>query len=572
MSKPWNERTGASRRSGRQSAAVACAVLAVLAAGCTAGGGTAGNGGSPAPDAPVRQGGSLVIGAEQEPDCTDWIATCAGSIWGTYIMQTPTIPKVFDVRRKGRDWTPVASELMASEPTVTVNGKHQKITYRMSPDARWSDGTPITSADLKYTALQLRDGKDIFDKTGYDRITSVATPDDKTAVVTLKSPFAGWKTLFSSGYGVLPKHILDGKDRHALMKDGYTFSGGPWKIQSWKKGTSVTLVPNKRYWGKQPKLDKVTFQFTSDTASAFQAFKSGQLDALYPTPQLDVIEQIKSGLGTARSRVDAQTGNLEALWMNNAKFPFDSAPVRKAVAHAIDRAAIIKKLYGPLGVDQPAQSFLSPIVSGYAGSDFSAYTRDLDRVAELMTGAGWAKGEGGLWAKDGRKARFTIVSLAGNKRRELTEQILQTQLKEAGFEMRIKNTSPATLFGKQAPAGDFELGLWTLVDQFPDPALSNTFSSTSIPSAANGQSGINFIRARVDGLDTPLERVDTELGEAARKDASRQAEKIIADNVPSLPLGAVPNVLLWSRRVGGPISINPAEGPWWNLHEWGLAK
>ncbi|MFD3487473.1 peptide ABC transporter substrate-binding protein [Streptomyces sp. NPDC058665] len=554
----------------RRATAASALALAVLLAGCTSSG--AGTSESKTnPEVPVKEGGSLVIGAEQEPDCADWISVCSGSIWGDYMMRTTTIPKVFDVRPKDNTWVPVASSLMAGEPTIT-EGDQQKITYKISPDAVWSDGEPITSADFKYTALQIRDGKDVLDKTGYDKIAKVDTTDEKTAVVTLKEPYGGWRTLFSSAYGVLPEHLLKGKNRNAVMKDGYSFSGGPWKIESWKKGTAITLVPNDRYWGKKPKLDKVTFQLTTDTAAAFQAFKSGQLDAMYPTPQLDVVEQLGQVAGGAKRQIDARTGNLEALWMNNEKFPFDSPAVRRAVAHAVDRKAIVNKLYGSLGVKEPAQSFLTPILSSYAGSDFSRYTRDLAAVDEAMTGDGWKKGSDGIWAKDGRRAEFGIVSLAGNKRRELTEQILQTQLKQAGFRMTIRNTSPADLFGKQAPAGNYEMGLWTLVDTFPDPALSNSFSSTSIPTEANGQSGINFVRAKIDGLDPLLAAVDRETDPAKRAESSRQADKLIADAVPAIPIGTVPNILLWSDRVGGPLSNNPSEGPWWNLAEWGLAK
>ncbi|MFJ6572519.1 peptide ABC transporter substrate-binding protein [Streptomyces sp. NPDC091292] len=519
----------------------------------------------------VREGGSLVFGAEQEPDCADWIGTCGASIWGTYIFQTQTIPRVFDVRRKGADWVPVASELMASDPVVS-KGARPTVTYRLNPKAVWSDGKPITSADLKYTALQIRDGKNIFDKTGYTEIASVATPDPGTAVVTLKRPYGSWKGLFSGSYGVLPSHLLDGRDRTAAMKDGYQFSGGPWKLEKWVRGTSLTLVPNDRYWGKKPHLSKVTFQFTSDTAAAFQAFRTGQLDALYPSPQMDVIDQIKSGLPNASVRTEARTGSLEALWMNNARFPFDSAPVRRAVSYAIDREALVERLYGPLGVKEPAQSFNSPLVSRYAGTDFSQYSLYLTKVDEIMKADGWAKGGDGIWAKDGRKARFTITSMAGNKRRELTQQILQTQLEKAGFAMSIKNTSAANLFAKVAPAGDFDLGLWTLVDTFPEPSLGASFRSEAIPSAANGNAGINFMRVRIPALDPLLGDVAAAMDDTARRTESLKAERIIADEVPSLPLSAIPNVLLWNKRVGGPLSINPVEGPWWNLADWGRAE
>lgn len=552
----------------------ACTALGLGLSGCTSGDTGAASpvtSGGVQKATAVRQGGSLVIGAEQEPDCADWIATCAGSIWGTYIMETQTIPHVFTIARQGSDWVPQVSDLMASEPTIST-GARPKITYKLNPKAVWSDGKPITSADLKYTALQIRDGKNIFDKTGYTEIASVDTPDAQTAVVTLKDSYGNWKDLFSGEYGVLPSHLLQGKDRDAIMKDGYTFSGGPWKIQKWIRGTSVTLVPNDRYWGKKPNLDKVTFQFTADTAAAFQAFRSGQLDALYPSPQLDVIDQIKSGLPRTSIETDAQTGNLEGLWMNNSRFPFDSVDVRRAIGYSVDRKALVERLYGPLGVKQPAQSFNSPLVSRYAGTDFSAYSLDLKKVEQIMKGAGWTKGGDGVWAKGGRKAEFTIVSLAGNKRRELTEQVLQSQLKQAGFTMRIKNTTAANLFSKVAPTGDFDMGLWTLVDSFPEPTLEASFASGSIPSAANGQAGINFMRIRVPGLDTLLHQVATDIDENTRRAASLKADKLIAQEIPALPLGAVPNVLLWNKRVGGKITINPVRGPWWNLEDWGLAK
>ncbi|MCI3271676.1 ABC transporter substrate-binding protein [Streptomyces cylindrosporus] len=544
--------------------------LTLTATACTSGAATPQS--DTGTNVPVRQGGSLVIGAEQEPDCADWIGTCGASIWGTYMMQTETIPQVFDVRLKGGNWTPVPSDLMASEPTTKTVGKQQQITYRLNPKAVWSDGKPITSADLKYTALQVRDGKAIFDKSGYDRITSIATPDAATAVVTLKSPYGNWKQLFGAGYGVLPSHLLQGKDRDAVMKDGYTFSGGPWKIASWKKGVSVTLVPNDRYWGPKPHLDKVTFQFASDTSAAVQAFAGGTFDALYPTPQLTTVAQIKTLGGAARMQVQSQTGNLQALWLNNARFPFDSAAVRKAFAYSVDREAIVKRLFGSYGVTAPAQSFQSPLVSRYASTDFSVYKPDAAKTAQLMTADGWAKNGSGYWAKNGKEAAFTVTSLAGNQSRELTEQILQAQLAKAGFRVTIKNSTPADIFGKLAPAGDFQVGLWNLTDSFPNPTLSATFDSTAIPSAANGQSGINFMRIRIPGLDPVLDRVDTELDDSARVADSRRAEKLIADAVPSLPLAAVPNILVTGARVGGPLSINPVEGPWWNLEEWGLTK
>ncbi|MFD5865307.1 ABC transporter substrate-binding protein [Agromyces sp. NPDC127015] len=522
------------------------------------------------PNLTVTDGGELVIGAEQEPDCADWIATCAGSIWGSYIMQVPTMPVAFETRLVDDVWTPVASDLMSEEPEAVMQGDKQVITYRLNPEAVWSDGTPITSADFAYTAMQIRDGDDIFDKSGYTGIESVETPDPQTAIVTLGSSYAGWRSLFSV-YGVLPSHLLDGKDRAAIMKDGYDFSGGPWKIESWDRGTSVTLVPNEEYWGEQPHLDKVTFMFLPDTAAAFQALKSGQVDALYPSAQLDALKQIEAGLPGISSSIDARSGNLEALWFNNSVAPFDSKAVRTAIAYSLDRDAIVKRLFGELGIDSAQQSFITPIVGAFGGDDFAEYTKDLDQVDEIMTDDGWEKNADGVWAKDGETASFTLETLAGNKRRDLTVQVIQSQLQEAGFEMDIKSVTPADLFGTIAPEGDFQAGLWAIVDTFPEPTLSASFTSTNIPSEANGYSGINFFRADIPELDGLLAQVDDELDQDARVAASIEADRLIAEEVPSIPIDTVPNVLLWNQKVGGPLSINPVEGPFWNLAAWGLA-
>ena len=118
----------------------------------------------------ASSGGQIVIGAEQEPDCADWIDACAGESWGLWTMQEETMPRVFDVVRRGAQWVYTPSVLMAAPPTLsTVNGA-QTVTYRINPDAVWSDGVPITSADFAYTWDQVAHGADIFDRTGYDQI------------------------------------------------------------------------------------------------------------------------------------------------------------------------------------------------------------------------------------------------------------------------------------------------------------------------------------------------------------------------------------------------------------------
>src|SRR5262249_55424068 len=151
------------------------------------------------------------------------------------------------------------------------------------------------------------------DRTGYDRIAAVDDRDPHTAVVTFRTPFAGWRQLFGAVDGIYPSHLLAGRDRDNAMKDGYPWSGGPFKIEAWDKGVDVVLVPNRAYWGPKPKTSKITFKFLTDTAAEFQAFQGGEIDAAYPAPEPDAVRSVKAGLTDASSIVNADTGNIEGL-------------------------------------------------------------------------------------------------------------------------------------------------------------------------------------------------------------------------------------------------------------------
>jgi len=477
------------------------------------------------------------------------------------------MPRVFDVAKKGGAWVNVPSALMNGAPTVATTGGKQVVTYKLNSKAVWSDGQPITSTDFKYTWDQIANGTDIYDTTGYSSIESIDDSNPQTAVVTFKEPFGAWSQLFGGLYGVFPSHLLQGKDRDAAMAKGYDWSGGPYTMK-WDKGVSVTLTPNPKYWGPKAK-STIVFKFLADTAAEFQAFQAGEVSAIYPQPQLDAVDAINAGISNADKYITADTGNVEALWINMAAPPFDELAVRQAFAYAIDRNAIVKRLFGGLGVTKAVNSLNPPILAAYSDQNaFAGYGLDLKKVATLMAGAGWKKGSDGIWAKNGQKAELTIKSTAGNKRRELTQQILQAQLKKAGFGLTIDNQAAADLFGKQLPGGDFQLALYAQVATSLEPGLCTIMCSKNIPTAANNNTGQNWTRTKVTGLDAPLQVVDKSSDNAARATAAKQADKIMAKAQVTLPLDPLPNIALWSKTLTGPKGDNPIFAMFYNLSTW----
>ncbi len=518
----------------------------------------------------VPEGGTLVIGAEQEPDCADWMGSCGGSSWGYWMMNVGTMPRAYDVVKEGDGYVNKPSILLAGEPKLETDPK-QEITYEISEDAVWNDGEPVTSSDFKYTWDQIVNGADIYDQTGYKDIESVDDSDPKVAVVTYKNNFADWRSLFGGGYGIFPSHILEGKDRNAEMKDGYDFSAGPWVIEKWEKGSQITMVPNDKFWGDKPKLESVVFRIQADTSAEFAAFKSDQVSMIYPQPQLDAVDEIQAGIPGTQKVISTVTGNFEMLWFNNSKPPFDSKAVRKAVAYSIDRTALVKRLFGGLGLEEPLNVANAPLVADYSDVNaFEDYKLDLDQVDKLLTDDGYEKGSDDIYAKDGEKLSFTVRSTAGNARRELTEQIMQQQLKEAGIEMKIENAEAGDLFGDILPKGDYQAAIYASVLTGLTPGQCTQFCSENAPSEANEFSGQNWTRTDIPELDPLLQKIDSSLDEDERMQAGKDGDKVMAEEVPVLPIDPLPNTLLWSDKVVGPIDDNSVLGPFWNMNLWGM--
>jgi peptide/nickel transport system substrate-binding protein len=507
-------------------------------------------------------GGTLVLGAEQEPDCADWIASCAGATWGVYTMSQHTMPRAFDIKPDG---TPVASPLLTGEP-VLEKGPPQKVTYKINPKAVWSDGVPITSTDFKYTWDQIATGSDIYDKTGYERIGSVDDSDKSTAVVTYKQQYADWKDMFGGFYGVFPSHLLQGKDRDAEMKDGYSWSGGPW-FAKWNKGVSVELTPNPRYWGKKPVLDKVVFKFITDTSAELQAYKTGQVAALYPQAQQETA-QLKTAPNTFFGVKEGYS--YEGIWLNAAKPPLDSKAVRQALAYATDRDAIVKQLFGAVKPDITAlQSLTTPTNDEWYTNAFARYKLSQAKVDELMQGDGWTR-QGGVWTKNGQRATLTIKTTTGNKRRELMEQILDSQWKKAGFEVTPPDNQKAgNLFGELLPKGDYQMSIFAQTPTSSSPAQCVNFCSKNIPTDANGFSGTNWYRINDPSIDGPWDKADGELDQTARKKLVTDGYVALAEQMPMIPIDPFPNITIYNTaKLGGAISDNPIFGMFWNMNEW----
>lgn len=511
----------------------------------------------PTTSEPAVDGGTLVIRTQGEPGCFDWLAPCSGSpspIRNLLMPQT--------VAFVGGKYVPTA--VLAGEP-IQQAGPPQRLIYNLNPKAVWSDGVPITSSDLRYTWDQAANAPGIANRTGFEQIASVDDSDPRTAVITFKQPYAAWFNPFGTIQSIFPKHLLEGKDRTAEMRDGYSWSGGPWKLDKWVKGQEIRFVPNPTYWDKKPHLDALVYKVIPDAGSALAAFKSGQVSLLQNVAPEVTLAELQALPDTT---VDVALGlGLSMLNLNTQKAPLDTVAVRQALAYATDRDALVKQALANLKPDvTPVQGLATPAHGRWYMEPFKKYGRDLGRVDQLMRGAGWARGADGIWARGDQRAQLEVVGISGNKTVELQEQVLQSQWKEAGFDVQVRNAANVADLTRR---GNFHVSLTGAVFVSDDPSRCSLLCSRNIPTEANGFSGQNSGRMADPALDAAWDVVNNEVDETKRMNALKAANDITATLVPFLPTGPGLSVLIYnSARLGGVRNDGGPMGPFFDTTAW----
>ena len=251
-------------------------------------------------------------------------------------------------------------------------------TFHLHDGVKFHDGTPLTADDVKFTLDRDRDAKSVSaQKQLFTAIASVEIVDPLTVKVTLSKPTGGF--LYDMGWG--DAVIVSSKSAATNVTN--PIGTGPFKFVDWVKGDHVDLAKNPDYWGTPAKLDKATFKFISDPTAATAALLAGDVDAAPEFPAPEALAQIK-----ADPRFVVTVGNTEgetSLAINNGHKPLDNVKVREAIAHAIDRKAVIDG--GMFGYGTPIGTFFPPDNPAYV--DLTAQSNfDPEKSKALLKEAG----------------------------------------------------------------------------------------------------------------------------------------------------------------------------------------
>jgi len=516
-----------------------------------------------------KTGGTIVFGAEQEPECWNAVLADCSLFWGTLLTQ-PMLQSAFQIFP---DYS--LRPQLVSSATVTKNPF--TITFNIRPQAKWSDNVPVSANDFIFTwKTFVNPANNVSSREGYDKIRSAKKLSAKKVRFTFKDAYAPWQYLWQP---VFPAHVLQGQDFNKVWnqgivnpKTGKGISNGPYLWSSWQQGAQLTLVRNPNYWGWSPSgkshkgyLDRLVMRFITNTNSEIQAMKSGEVDMIYPQPQL-ALADLKSQSGL---KIQSNPGALfEGLTWNLDKAkggPLMRSPqVRQALQYAIDRQALVKQLFGTLKPDlTPLQSNMYVQTQKDYKPLFSRYKLNLSKVNQLMQKVGCQKGSDGIWVCQGQRLSYNFGTTAGNQLRELAFEIMQAQAKRAGFEFKAAFQPAGTFFSADGVfGGNFQIAQYADVGTGDPGAFTASFK-------CGGEA--NYGKYCSNKVTQALLAGDKELDPAKRAADVNRAVALMSINTPRFPLYQKPTFLVYKSKVLGLVDNGSVFGPTWNVMEWSLS-
>jgi peptide/nickel transport system substrate-binding protein len=406
--------------------------------------------------------------------------------------------------------------------------------FHLKKTVTFHDGSPLTSADVKFTLDYIRDSANHSPKRGtYRLITSIEAPDPATIVFHIASPDASFLWNMSRpALGIVPANAPADFAQHPI-------GSGPFRFVSQAQDDDVVLARAPNYFRGAPHLENVHVRVVPDAIVRALELRKGSADVEISSLSPDIIPVLAKQPALA---VTQRSGtNVNYLGFNLTDPTLAKREVRQALAYATDRAALISYLLH--GQARIAQGVLPPNHWAYE-PDVTHYTLDTARAAKLLEAAGFPP------QKDGMRLHLVLKTSTDEQARVISAA-LQQQWRAAGIDLEIRPLEFATLLSDSIK-GNFQIDLLRWVGANNDPDIFDfVYSSTRIP-----PDGANRARYRNPEVDKLTAEIKVEMNQEKRKVLCSQVQKIVAIDLPIFPLWFV-DVVSVHRRDLGDLQLSP---------------
>jgi len=418
------------------------------------------------------------------------------------------------------------------------------LTYTIRDDAMWADGVPVTTDDVKFT-YEFGRNKDsaVANAELYREILGVDVKDDKT--FTLHWDRLGYDYAAIDDFVLLPAHLERAafadpaqyrvRTLYATDQTNPGLYNGPYRISEFVSGSHIVLEQNPHWAGPAPYFKRITVRAIENTAALEANLLSGTIDM--------VAGEVGLPLDEALAFDKRHAGAFDVIYKPGLTFEhvdcnldnptLADRRVREALLRGLDRETLTKTLFA--GKQAVADSFVEPQDAGFT-DDVPKYPYDAARAQQLLEEAGWhAQPDGSRQNADGKALSLELATTAGNSSRELVEQVLQSQWKKIGVDIRIHNEPARVLFGETLPHRHFDLAMYAW-SSAPENSPRSIFRSDEVPTEANGYAGENLSDYKNPEMDRITDAMEVELDPDKREVLWAAAQRLYATDLPSLPL------------------------------------
>jgi len=433
----------------------------------------------------------------------------------------------------------------ARRETTPDGGEGVALTITIKDDAFWGDGTPITSRDVEFAWQVGRNPQSgVLPIEFYKRLYKLDIVDDKTVILhfdRLTHDYNAINSFYPLPADVETEAFSDPstyRHRTAYATDptNPALYNGPYIIDQVVAGSHIRLIRNPHWRGRIPAFETVIIRTIENTAAIEANLISGAIDMIAGELGLTLDQALAFERRHGREfQLIYKPGLIYEHVDLNLDNPFlQDVRVRRALIHAIDREAISTQLFGSR---QPVASGpVSPLDPMFA-NDIPQYPFDPDLASKLLGEAGWRLDDTGMLNNSaGERLHLELMTTAGDRTRELVEQVLQSQWRQAGIDIRIRNQPARVFFGETVLKRQFPgLAMFAWISA-PDSVPRTTLHSSEIPTAENGYVGQNTPGFRSEEVDRLIEDMEVEMNEDLRREMWRRLQQIYAERLPAIPL------------------------------------
>jgi peptide/nickel transport system substrate-binding protein len=435
------------------------------------------------------------------------------------------------------------SSLLARDAQMNLHGDLAQswntpdpLTYvfHLKPNIKFHDGLPLTSTDIKCTFdFILNPANKSPKRGGFRMIAQVDALDPLTVVFHLKEPYASFLTnLIPSAAGIVPANAANDFSRHPI-------GSGPFSFVSQSQDDYVLLARNANYFGEVPQVASIRFRIVPDAVVRALELRKGSADLEMSSLSPDLIPVLVKR--PSLSLTERPGTNLQYLGVNLEDSLLARREIRQALAFATDRDTLVKFLLQ--GQARIASGILPPNHWAYE-PNVTQYPADVSRAEKLLDSTGYPRAANGI--------RFHLtLKTSTEEQARLIGAALQEQWRRAGIELELRPLEFATLLSDSV-RGNFQLTLlrWVGANNDPD-VFEYVFSSKRFP-----PDGANRGHYRNSRLDALAEQIRVEMNRDKRKILCSEVQKILADDLPYLPLWFT-DVVSVHRRELGDLALSP---------------